>query len=245
MKSKQFITEFSTYDGEITRVMTKKGYKLLGSGVDQTAFLEPGTGQVLKIFGTQPGTGTERYSKDQLMFIYWANYCAAYKNNPFLPKFSGWETFDWKGNKYLQIRMERLGPLPDGWAQALSELAGDNYTYEKDEYEAERERNKQIADRAAQIGTDNRDSWWGKKRERSQAQVAHNELVIQLGREGYDRLLHTLEDLFKTSRKKGWGYDLHGGNFMIRNDSTPVIVDPWVVPESDGYSSGSRDSMNL
>jgi len=35
--------------------------------------------------------------------------------------------------------------------------------------------------------------------------------------------------LAQIARKKGWGLDLHGGNFMLRKNGTPVINDPWVV----------------
>ena len=47
------LTEFSSIDKKIDKILTVKGYKKLGSGKDQTAYLEPGTGYVLKIFGTQ------------------------------------------------------------------------------------------------------------------------------------------------------------------------------------------------
>ena len=204
--------------------MQKKGYKLLGSGVDQTAFLEPGTGQVLKIFGTQHGTGTNKYTTDQKINIFWADFCHKHSNNPFLPKFAGWETFDYRGDKYLQIRMEQLTKLPPADSEALAELAGDNETYSKGKRgEADQARMKKA--RFDKLGNDTHRNWNGRD-----VQSAHNELVLLLGQHDYDLLLKTLNELYKISQSKGWVYDLHPGNFMRRNNGDPVIVDPWVVP---------------
>jgi hypothetical protein len=87
--------------------LAKKGYKKLGAGVDQTAYLEPGTGYVLKVFGTQGG---ESFSPDHKMFFDWAKYCMKNSGNPFLPRFGGYDSFVLDGDRYLQIRQEPLQP---------------------------------------------------------------------------------------------------------------------------------------
>lgn len=230
MRAKQFIIEFSDTPAEISKIMQAKGYDLLGKGVDQTAFLEPGTGQVLKIFGTQRGTGTASFTRDQRMFIFWADYCKQHADNPYLPKFSGWETFDYKGDKYLQIRMERLIKLPRFDAEALENLAADNETYARPGSQSEKRiQGQNRRQREANIGNDSYINWQGKEVTVPTRQ-AHSELVILLGKQGYNLLLDTLRDLYSISKKQGWGYDLHAGNFMRRDDGDPVIVDPWVVP---------------
>jgi hypothetical protein len=38
------VDEWSTTDSGIIKHLQKQGYELLGRGVDQSAFLEPGTG---------------------------------------------------------------------------------------------------------------------------------------------------------------------------------------------------------
>jgi hypothetical protein len=105
LKTKQELNE-SYVDPDIAKILKKKGYRLLGQGGDVMAFLEPGTGLVLKIFGTD--TDTKGFTKAQQAFFTWVKYCIAHSANPFLPQFSGYESFEFKGQTYLQIRQERL-----------------------------------------------------------------------------------------------------------------------------------------
>ena len=42
-------------------------------------------------------------------------------------------------------------------------------------------------------------------------------------------LADTMSKLYKMGEKKGWGWDLHYGNIMLRKDGPPIINDPWVV----------------
>ena len=107
------LTEWSTTDKKIERILKSKGYKKLGAGVDQTAYLEPGTGFVLKIFGTQGG---KKFSRDHQMFFVWAQFCMKNSQNPFLPRFDDYESFVLDGDRYLQIRQEILQKTPHGIA---------------------------------------------------------------------------------------------------------------------------------
>lgn len=232
------LQEFSHTPRKITDILVKKGYTFLASGVDQTAFLEPGTGLVLKIFGTQRGTKANKLTPDQKMFGFWTKYCSKHPDNPFLPKFSGWETFVFEGNTYLQIRMERLQKLPEYTARILAALASDNVSFNHPflrnvQAAGEREVQKKKERRDAGIGNHAIGNLPAKpKHPLSLIQDAHNELVILLGEQHYNLLLDTLADLYEISRKKGWTYDLHPGNFMHRNDGMPIIVDPWVIEGS-------------
>ena len=115
MRAKEFIEviaesevldEFSYTDHQIKRILQKKGYKFLGAGVDQQAYLEPSTGYVLKIFGSQEGS--KGFSPDHKMFFKWAKFCMKHQDNPFLPRFYGYESFEFDGDMYLQIRTEQL-----------------------------------------------------------------------------------------------------------------------------------------
>jgi hypothetical protein len=38
-------------------------------------------------------------------------------------------------------------------------------------------------------------------------------------------------ELARISERKGWTFDLNPSNFMMRNNGTIVILDPWVVEE--------------
>jgi len=199
------VDEWSDTDEGIVKALKKKGYKYLGSGVDQTAFIEPGTGFVLKIFGTQ---GKKGFSRDHKMFFVWADFCSKHQDNPYLPRIYAHESFLWqdpetkKQHRYLMIRTEQLynsGRI----GGTLDDLAR-GFGYHDFKYALERYHNV--------TG----------KNERQQ-------LLKLLGEKGFERLTKTIHELAQIARKKGWGLDLHGGNFMLRKNGTPVINDPWVV----------------
>lgn len=128
------IDEAYTSD-EIRGILQKKGYKYLGKGVDQTAYLAP-DGMILKIFGTSPYAkpGSLELTKAQKTFKAYADYCKAHAGNEFLPQFSDWTMFQYKGKPYLQIKMERLFPFEKGakgWndiLEALADSAANNKT---------------------------------------------------------------------------------------------------------------------
>jgi hypothetical protein len=207
------LTEFSTTDKKIDKILTAKGYKKLGSGTDQTAYLEPGTGYVLKIFGTQGG---ENFSPDHKMFFDWAKYCMKNSNNPFLPKFAGYESFVLDGDRYLQIRQELLedagsmGTILEIMASAAED--GVKNINKLDDY---------IQDYFDEYGAFIRDA----------DEDDYQDLLKQLGPQNTQLLLSTLNSLYAMGKKSGYGFDLHPSNFMARANGTPVIVDPWVVPK--------------
>jgi hypothetical protein len=192
------LDEFSTMARGIRKALEKKGYRALGAGVDQEAYLEPNGQTVLKIFGTQGNT--KKLSADQKMFAKWADFCQRNSDNPFLPKFSGWETFNFKGELYLQIRTEFLKPSGElGYAISLLGRRLDNgysnyYSLEKD---LPRE---------------------------------YNRVVKAVGEQNVPLLLNTLLELIhKTQKKKDYNWDLHAGNIMMRPNGQPVLNDPYVL----------------
>lgn len=198
------LNEYSTTSKKIDRILAKKGYKKLGAGVDQTAYLEPGTGYVLKVFGTQGG---ESFSADHKMFFAWAKYCMKNSNNPFLPRFADYESFVLDGDRYLQIRQEalkpagRVGLVLEIFAEAIEEDGADTLD-EAEEYVADFNRSY-ISDL--------------------------QKLKKQLGPKGLQLLFSTMLQVYRLGRRSGYNFDLHAGNFMARGDGTPIIVDPWVV----------------
>ena len=105
MKPTEILTEWSEIDHGIKTFLTNKGYRFLGDGADQAAFLQPDGQWVLKVFGTQnyahaPDTpwgekDKPTFSRDHMMFFYWVKYCQSHSDNKFLPKFGGFESFYW------------------------------------------------------------------------------------------------------------------------------------------------------
>jgi hypothetical protein len=198
------LTEYSVTDKKIERILAKKGYKKLGAGVDQTAYLEPGTGYVLKVFGTQGG---ESFSPDHKMFFAWAKYCMKNSGNPFLPRFGGYDSFVLDGDRYLQIRQEPLQPA--GRMGVILEIMAN----------AVEDENIADLDELSDYVEDYFDQY----------STGYQKLLKQLGPQQMQLMLDTINRLYAIGNQKGWGFDLHAGNFMRRADGTPVIVDPWVV----------------
>jgi hypothetical protein len=203
-EDQQVLDEFSSMHSGIRKALEAKGYQRLGKGVDQEAYLEPGGKTVLKIFGTQGNQN--KLSADQEMFAQWADFCQKNSDNPFLPKFSGWETFEFKGKLYLQIRTEFLKPSGElGYAisvlgRVLDSGRSDYYSLEKD-FPSEYKR-----------------------------------VSKAVGEQNVPLLLNTLLELIhKTQKKKSYNWDLHGGNIMRRPNGQPVLNDPYVLDEKPGF----------
>jgi hypothetical protein len=138
------------------------------------------------------------------MFFTWAKYCNDHKSNPFLPKFSGFESFYWNDHVYLQIRQEYLTELRPTWGWNLYNMStdaemGDSFDQMIQKYD----KNKELYD--------------------------HFEKTD--GKNGLKLFYKTMGELARISERKGWTFDLNPKNFMMRNNGTIVILDPWVVEE--------------
>ena len=202
MKIVDIITE-AKMDPGIRRAMAKKGYQFLGKGQDQDVYLEPGSGLILKIFGTDYDSraqGKIRLSEGQRSFKDFADFCMADPSNPFLPDFHGWETFVYKDSLYLQIRCERLFPIKDAWlGDALYLLS---------------------------IWVDRRDSI-NLIYSKALDDVGTRKLIMLLGEDGFKQLLTTMQKLERLAHRKGYVFDLHERNFMLGSDGQVVINDPF------------------
>lgn len=205
---KDIITEMAgKVHGGIRKALKEKGYKYLGGGIDKQVWLEPGTGQALIIFGYRSGYEKE-FSPDQRMFIDWINYCNKHKNNPHLPRFSGFESFQFQGTNYIQARMEPLQELDKNekrivyYYDELGELI---------EYNTFGEAIVEIA-RLAGYGRNNTDA-----------------MIKYLGgMKNAEQLAKTVFAVKKFGNKHGFNIDLHGGNYMKRADGTIVVNDPFI-----------------
>ena len=196
------LVEFSKTDLGIHKELKDKGYIPIGKpGVDQTAYIEPGSGLILKIFGSRPGS--KNFTKDQKMFFIWAKFCMDNSTNPFFLKLFGHDSFTYKNSLYLQIRTERLQHNPK-LGRAIAKLG---------EY--------------AGIGSMDADSTLNYfiKTQRNQYEI----LIQTIGKENVKLLLNTLGNLYKIASEKGYMWDLHSENVMTRTNGWPVINDPWTI----------------
>ena len=203
--NEQIVDEYAETDHGVVQALKRKGYKYLGSGVDQTAFKEPGTGLVLKIFGTNE---TNQFSADHKMFFKWAKFCEKNSSNPFLPRFYGHESFMWapwdddEQHRYLMIRTEPLKSSGHVGA-VLSNMAGD-------------------LEMGESVKTAMR---WSQET----SPATYEKLVRDIGEAGIEQFLQTAKKLHQIGERAGYAWDLHSGNIMMRADGTPVINDPWVL----------------
>lgn len=198
---------------DIKKIMTQKGYKYIAHGQDQDAYFAP-DGSILKIFGWDREKGRSGFTKAQDSFIAFANYCRKNSSNPFLPDFSDWTPFEYKGQTYLQIKCERLFPLKGKWEDFGDELETfvDDYVTR---YGVERGLSNYLTDIEQDGGYQSANSSQG------------NVLVTLLGEDGLRLFAQTISDLDKLANQNRFRLDLHSGNFMFSSDSHVVINDPF------------------
>ena len=199
-------------DDGIKKVMTSKGYKYIGHGQDQDAYFAP-DGSVLKIFGYDRDKGRSGFTKAQDSLITFATYCQNNTQNQFLPEFSDWTPFVFKKRTYLQIKCERLFPLTGQW-QRVGDQLDDLTSY--------------VENRGVKTGLT---AFLG-HRENSDENAL---LTMHFGMEGLQALAKTLGEIIAIGKKKGYGIDLHSGNFMLASDSTIVINDPYFTGSFRGW----------
>jgi len=200
--------------GGVRKALIDQGYKYLGSGIDKQAYLEPSTGQALIIFGYRKNI--DDFSPDQRMFIDWINYCNANKNNPNLPKFSGFESFQFRGKNYIQARMEPLQEVTDQVKNIVTYL-------------------ETVIDEISQGDVDAAFEYLAKKGYYDEKidyfrPYTVKQVVDYLG--GLKRaknLLQTVHDVAMFGAKNRYNIDLHSGNYMQRPDGTIVVNDPFVI----------------
>lgn len=84
---------------------TKKGYKGIGEGRDQLAFLTPRQ-TVLKILGL----GEEQRQRAVEDYV---NFFEQHQNNPYYPKIFNSQRFDFEGDSYFLYETEYLLSLPN------------------------------------------------------------------------------------------------------------------------------------
>ena len=198
----------------ISQYLAKRGYQYLGGGIDKQAYLEPG-GQVLIVFGYRPGN-TENFSPDQRMFIDWIKYCNQNKSNPHLPRFTGFESFQFQGKNYIQARMERLNEVPARIKELVSYLdhAADHMGAK--DFDA-------ALKRLTFAGN------YDEEADEFRYDTVEQIVDFLGGPERAANLLNTVHQVKQFSRQHGYSLDLHSGNYMQRANGTIVVNDPFVL----------------
>lgn len=213
MRVEELITE-AHFDPGIKQFFLDKGYKYLGKGVDQMAFLEPDGNTVLKIYGTTPKGGYQgKLTAKHKSFKTFYDAIKRDPTNEFLPEIYDYKLFEFGelNDPYLEIRMERLSKFnkgAEGWNFLLANMAG----YAENGYSV----NQYIKSLKDEL-----DSPIVRK--------GLETLIIHLGTEGLRKMYKTIFNLYQLAKYNSYKLDLHDGNFMIDSDGNPVITDPFWV----------------
>jgi hypothetical protein len=213
----------------ISQALAKKGYQYLGGGIDKQAYLEPGTGQVLIVFGYRKNYN--EFSPDQRMFIDWINYCNKNQSNPHLPKFSGFESFQFGGKNYIQARMEPLRELPDDVGMLVAQI--DDVVDAKKKKQNFNKQIKNITSYASFASAEEGDNI---------GYELEDTIEYLGGEQAAMNLLKTVYEVKQFARQHQFTIDLHRGNYMARSDGTIVVNDPFVLWLT---SSGNRESWRF
>ena len=223
-KESQQLDEVSFTDYRINDYLEARGYKLIGSGLDQLTYLTPNQQMVLKIFGSTEKKSRRKnipFTADQMMFFKWADYCTKNSTNPFLPKFiegeggKPWAPFDLENRRYLQIWQERLYEIDNETGQDLGRLASIAYSSQA---MGEPDAGKYLRQWAKTF------TKWEKSSLRR--------LTKRFGTKQVVLLFKTLRELAAHAQAQNWSLDLHEGNFLQRKNGFPVIADPWAIVTS-------------
>ena len=223
-KESQQLDEVSFTDYRINDYLEARGYKLIGSGLDQLTYLTPNQQMVLKIFGSTEKKSRRKnipFTADQMMFFKWADYCVQNSTNPFLPKFiegeggKPWAPFDLENRRYLQIWQERLYEIDNETGQDLGRLASIAYSSQA---MSDLDAGKYLRQWAKTF------TKWEKSSLRR--------LTKRFGTKQVVLLFKTLRELAAHAQAQNWSLDLHEGNFLQRKNGFPVIADPWAIVTS-------------
>lgn len=224
MRAKEFMVDFDTSNSAldemagrihvgIRQALKDKGYKYLGSGIDKQAYLEPGTGQVLVIFGYRGQY--KNFSPDQRMFIDWISYCDQHQDNPALPKFSGFESFQFRGKNYIQARMEPLKEIPSQMRSTVAYIDLALLHGHGDFKEA-----------LAKLA---RHGYYDEVKDQINEYTVKKVIKLLGGEANANNLFNTVLTVRDFGAAHGYDLDLHGGNYMRRPDGTIVVNDPFVI----------------
>ena len=201
----KIIDEWSQFDPRLEKVFMDKGYQYISAGSDQQVWMDPKQDKVLKVFGSKMALGPNELSKDQKMALLWCKFCHKNSDNPFLPKFYGIKRFVFNAHPYLLIEQETLSEIDKTVGFSMTKYA--NVCSDADVTSPLAAYYRYIDENAHYSG----------------------ELNKVIGIEGMKELGATLFALYHMGKDHGWMWDMHQYNFMVRQNSFPVIIDPWCL----------------
>lgn len=200
---------------ELYETLKARGFKNIGSGIDQTAWLHPTTGLVWKVFfGDRPDS-----------LLRFAEYCKSNPTNPMLPNFQSIRRGELENGKEFYVTIsERLFPINHPfWRSGLATIA--RYIDKFNKHKSQTDLYNEILSFVQE----------GESLDQKNASSTdYAELLTHIGtpskniQKPVQIFIKTITDLSKLGDSYGFELDLHGNNFMFGSDGTIVINDPWV-----------------
>lgn len=198
--------------------MTGNGFDFLGNGVEKAAYVNKQTHKTKIIFYKEDYGSFEVFKR-------WINFCHLHKNDPHLPDIKLDKPLnivgeDGKKHQFQVASMERLFSISDSQigliGESLEEVASAcDFVLKLSSGERTKE------ELIVEVRSELEEFSEGGELEDD----AYSLLILSV--EDIDALIGTIIDVVKFA-PDGAILDLHPGNFMLGEDGTVVITDPWV-----------------
>jgi len=231
----QFLYEKSYISPELDAHMEQQGFRLLGKGADQRAYINDANNEVIKVFGNAlKGKGRAQLSPGQLALKTWEEYCTRNSSNPFLPKIWGYQTYVYDNVIYAQVHTELLHPTPRPLRNCLGRFLS---VYEQPYFK--RNFPTLVSDFFAIDPADDMKVHTTAKApyvsylhaSMSMADIKTLRGLRQtLGEGKWKLFMSTVDDLIAFAKTLPNGTsDLNGSNVMQRANGQLVFMDPWLI----------------
>lgn len=200
----------------INSTLTNAGYKRLGTGTDATVWMKD-EGTVIKIIMPENYSGSTHAANIFRKFYEFVVKNQQYENLPRFVEIGGQHHTKFKiGNKeYIQAAMEQLYPIASyGTEGDIVNIFSDS-TSNKDSWEVVKQK---VSDAEYLKKSGSRQPLKTSQYIKSlnQTELAKLQVLYQL-----------MTVLYHTGKINKFGWDLHVGNVMKRENGTLVITDPW------------------
>jgi hypothetical protein len=208
-------TEYDNVRSQITSKLKSLGYTLSGTGMDSMIWSKD-VGSVIKMIIPYQ----QRAERADSSFLLFYQFCQENKDSPYLPKFVdiGGEhhtVFEFNGQQYRQIAMEKLKPIPKNTLLSkiyakLTELVGRDTDWEKIKIQLMDPYTWTPMHQYATYST------------KPIKQMLSNPETEKM----YEGLYEIMKKLSILGYKNRSMLDRNPDNLMLRGN-TPVIIDPW------------------
>lgn len=203
----------------LVKHLSTKGWKRIGSGMDKTAFERYDKPNAILLVVDR--------DRGQKTFLNWVEFCKKHSEIEYLPRYSSIKNGEFEGEHYTFVIMEKLyknTKIGASLIQAMVDCIDADMTFEEwIEY----------LSKSTTGYTNNLNGIWHNDavdwahpigNYRSVDSILNDKEQVQQLKDFYNLVLAACE----VGVNHGYVADLHSANIMMRADTTPVIIDPWI-----------------